>query len=187
MKKNRNYNHYCNRRNKPKKKLADINIAVYDDLGLDRVGKDLNLIYENISEADVRNLNISKTEKVLSQIEKSKCYHLTVMPLIMYGARLNTIFLEKYLAKVILAHPEYLYYLRPMGDTEYGLCGTDPNMFAVVNSKIAYNLYCHMRELDKEQYIHPHKIIAQLKEFLIRIGYTEENADIFIENCINDD
>ena len=125
MKKNRNYNHYCNRRNKPKKKLADINIAVYDDLGLDRVGKDLNLIYENISEADVRNLNISKTEKVLSQIEKSKCYHLTVMPLIMYGARLNTIFLEKYLAKVILAHPEYLYYLRPMGDTEYGLCGTD--------------------------------------------------------------
>ena len=44
-----------------------------------------------------------------------------------------------------------------------------------------------MWELDKEQYIHPHKIIAQLKEFLIRIGYTEENADIFIENCINDD
>ena len=188
MKKNRNFNHYYNnRRNTPKKTLADITVAVYDDLGLDRVGKDLNLIYENISEADVRNLNISKTEKVLSQIEKSKCYHLTVMPLIMYGARLNTIFLEKYLAKVILAHPEYLYYLRPMERTKYGLCGTDPNMFAVVNSKIAYNLYCHMWEIDKEQYIHPHKIIAQLKEFLIRIGYTEENADIFIESCIDGD
>jgi len=116
MKKNRNFNHYYNnRRNTPKKTLADITVAVYDDMGLDRVGKDLKIIYEKISKKDVLANNISTTESVLSQIEANKCYHLNVLPLVEYGKDTNTPMLKKYLAKVILKHPEYLYYIRPMG------------------------------------------------------------------------
>lgn len=186
MKKNKNFNHYYNnRRNTPKKTLADITVAVYDDLGLDRVGKDLKIIYEKISKKDVLTNNISTTESVLSQIEANKCYHLNVLPLVEYGKDTNTPMLKKYLAKVILKHPEYLYYIRPIGHSVYGLQGKEPGMFAAVNSKIAFSYYCEMWECEK--YIHPHKIIAQLKEFLIRIGYTEENADIFIESCIDGD
>lgn len=185
-KKYKNY-HKNNRRNTSKKPKHDLYITTRDSMNLSKVGKDLDILYEQVSENDVLCQNISGTEQILSEIEKSKCHHLRVLPFIPIGKKENLIYFQKYLTKVLLTHPEYLYYLRPLPQGKYGLIGSEPALIAVVDSSMAYNMYCCIWEVEKDDLLHPHKIIAGLRDYLINIGKSKDEIDLIMDECFDID
>lgn len=186
MKKKNTYKKRNHKKNSSKRLVDNINITTIETMDLSNA-KNLSVIYEQVPEKDVLKQDISGTEKILSEITKNKCHQLRILPLIIFGKSTNTELFVKYIVKVIVKHPEYLYYLRPTTYSKYGIVGEEPNLFAAVDSRLAFSLYCRMWDTNNEELSHPDSVISELREYLTRIGNTEDEADLIIKSCIDAD
>ena len=80
-----------------------------------------------------------------------------------------------------------MYYLRPLPQGKYGLIGSEPALIAVVDSSMAYNMYCCIWEVEKDDLLHPHKIVAGLRDYLINIGKSKDEIDLIMDECFDID